>query len=86
MIGDETLLVFSGHSQDHNLLVVPNLRPGTYYRLEVQVITTGGEGPATMKTFQTPTLSPALQHRKGSFTTGFSGSAPMTRLRSHDRP
>ncbi|KAJ8350687.1 hypothetical protein SKAU_G00258170 [Synaphobranchus kaupii] len=48
---------------DHNLLVVSNLRPGTYYRLEVQVITTGGEGPATMKTFQTPTLSPAFQHR-----------------------
>ncbi|KAG5833657.1 hypothetical protein ANANG_G00278210 [Anguilla anguilla] len=48
---------------DHNLLVVPNLRPGTFYRLEVQVITTGGEGPATMKTFQTPALSPGLQHR-----------------------
>uniref|UniRef100_A0AAY4DTR7 Anosmin 1 n=1 Tax=Denticeps clupeoides TaxID=299321 RepID=A0AAY4DTR7_9TELE len=49
---------------DHNLLVVSNLRPTTFYRLEVQVITTGGEGPATIKTFQTPSVLPALQHRK----------------------
>ncbi|XP_062257862.1 anosmin-1 [Platichthys flesus] len=48
---------------DHNLLVVSNLRPSTYYRLEVQVITTGGEGPATVKTFQTPNILPAIQHR-----------------------
>ncbi|XP_041940032.1 anosmin-1 isoform X1 [Alosa sapidissima] len=48
---------------DHNLLVVANLRPATYYRLEVQVITSEGEGPATMKTFQTPSVSPVLQHR-----------------------
>lgn len=50
--------------QDHNLLVVSNLRPSTYYRLEVQVITTGGEGPATVKTFQTPSILPVIQHRK----------------------
>uniref|UniRef100_A0A672JUB1 Anosmin 1 n=1 Tax=Salarias fasciatus TaxID=181472 RepID=A0A672JUB1_SALFA len=49
---------------DHNLLVVSNLRPSTYYRLEVQVITTGGEGPATVKTFQTPSILPVIQHRK----------------------
>ncbi|CAL8322275.1 unnamed protein product [Merluccius merluccius] len=48
---------------DHNLLVVSNLRPATYYRLEVQVVTTGGEGPATVKTFQTPSVLPLLQHR-----------------------
>ncbi|XP_041739193.1 anosmin-1 isoform X2 [Coregonus clupeaformis] len=48
---------------DHNLLVVSNLRPATYYRLEVQVITSGGEGPATIKTFQTPSVLPVLQHR-----------------------
>jgi len=48
---------------DHNLLVVSNLRPSTYYRLEVQVITTGGEGPATVKTFQTPNILPVIQHR-----------------------
>lgn len=50
--------------QDHNMLVVSNLRPSTYYRLEVQVITTGGEGPATVKTFQTPNILPVTQHRK----------------------
>ncbi|CAG12243.1 unnamed protein product, partial [Tetraodon nigroviridis] len=49
---------------DHNMLVVSNLRPSTYYRLEVQVITTGGEGPATVKTFQTPDILPVTQHRK----------------------
>uniref|UniRef100_A0A8C9T7P3 Anosmin 1 n=1 Tax=Scleropages formosus TaxID=113540 RepID=A0A8C9T7P3_SCLFO len=48
---------------DHNLLVVSNLRPATYYRLEVQVITTGGEGPATFKTFQTPAVVPVHPHR-----------------------
>ncbi|XP_030642975.1 anosmin-1 [Chanos chanos] len=48
---------------DHNLLVVSNLRPETYYRLEVQVITAGGEGPATMKIFQTPSVNPVLQLR-----------------------
>ncbi|XP_066562048.1 anosmin-1 isoform X2 [Amia ocellicauda] len=48
---------------DHSLLIVSNLRPATFYRLEVQVITTGGEGPATVKTFQTPDISPVLQHR-----------------------
>ncbi|TNN04270.1 hypothetical protein fugu_001299 [Takifugu bimaculatus] len=48
---------------DHNMLVVSNLRPSTYYRLEVQVITTGGEGPATVKSFQTPNILPVTQHR-----------------------
>lgn len=58
------LLLSSLTWQDHNLLVVSNLRPSTYYRLEVQVITTGGEGPATVKTFQTPSILPVIQHRK----------------------
>ena len=43
--------------QDHNVLTVPNLRPSTLYRLEVQVLTAGGEGPATIKTFWTPDLT-----------------------------
>uniref|UniRef100_A0A9L0S510 Anosmin-1 n=1 Tax=Equus caballus TaxID=9796 RepID=A0A9L0S510_HORSE len=48
---------------DHYVLTVPNLRPSTLYRLEVQVLTTGGEGPATMKTFRTPDLPPSAAHR-----------------------
>ncbi|XP_028835883.1 anosmin-1a isoform X2 [Denticeps clupeoides] len=39
---------------DHNLLLVSGLQPSTQYRLEVQVITGAGEGPATFRTFQTP--------------------------------
>lgn len=42
--------------KDHYVLTVPNLRPSTLYRLEVQVLTTGGEGPATIKSFRTPDL------------------------------
>lgn len=34
------------------------------YRLEVQVLTTGGEGPATIKSFRTPNLPPFLPHSK----------------------
>uniref|UniRef100_A0A8C6AF73 Anosmin 1 n=1 Tax=Marmota marmota marmota TaxID=9994 RepID=A0A8C6AF73_MARMA len=49
--------------QDHHVLTVPNLRPSTLYRLEVQVLTTGGEGPATIKTFRTPGLPPSAAHR-----------------------
>lgn len=48
--------------QDHYVLTVPNLRPSTLYRLEVQVLTTGGEGPATIKTFRTPGLPPSAGH------------------------
>ena len=40
------------------MLTVPNLRPSTLYRLEVQVLTTGGEGPATIRAFRTPDLPP----------------------------
>ncbi|XP_051564359.1 anosmin-1-like [Myxocyprinus asiaticus] len=46
---------------DHNLLVVSNLRAASFYRLEVQVITAAGEGPATMKIFQTPNRPPLQQ-------------------------
>uniref|UniRef100_A0A8C7YFC4 Anosmin 1 n=1 Tax=Oryzias sinensis TaxID=183150 RepID=A0A8C7YFC4_9TELE len=56
---------------DHNMLVVSNLRPSTFYRLEVQVITTGGEGPATVKTFQTPNILPVTQHREFLFQSHF---------------
>ncbi|XP_058042262.1 anosmin-1 isoform X2 [Ahaetulla prasina] len=51
---------------DHHMLTVPNLRPSTLYRLEVQVLTTSGEGPATIKSFQTPNLliSPQRPHLK----------------------
>ncbi|XP_004440822.1 PREDICTED: anosmin-1, partial [Ceratotherium simum simum] len=48
---------------DHYVLTVPNLRPSTLYRLEVQVLTTGGEGPTTIKTFRTPDLPPSSAHR-----------------------
>ncbi|KAG9270977.1 anosmin-1 [Astyanax mexicanus] len=48
---------------DHNFLVVSSLRPASSYRLEVQVITTAGEGPATMKTFHTPVIFSTLQHK-----------------------
>uniref|UniRef100_A0A8C9EQF1 Anosmin 1 n=1 Tax=Pavo cristatus TaxID=9049 RepID=A0A8C9EQF1_PAVCR len=49
---------------DHYVLTVPNLRPSMLYRLEVQVLTTGGEGPATIKLFRTPDLPPFLPHSK----------------------
>uniref|UniRef100_A0A8C8S0E6 Anosmin-1 n=1 Tax=Pelusios castaneus TaxID=367368 RepID=A0A8C8S0E6_9SAUR len=49
---------------DHYVLTVPNLRPSTLYRLEVQVLTTGGEGPATIKSFRTPDLLPSSPHSK----------------------
>ena len=48
--------------QDHHVLTVPNLRPSTLYRLEVQVLTAGGEGPATIKTFWTPDLALPSAH------------------------
>ncbi|NXD16529.1 KALM protein, partial [Nothocercus nigrocapillus] len=48
---------------DHYVLTVPNLRPSMLYRLEVQVLTTAGEGPATIKSFQTPDLPPFSPHR-----------------------
>ncbi|PIO40983.1 hypothetical protein AB205_0168530 [Aquarana catesbeiana] len=48
---------------DHYVLTVHNLRPSMLYRLEVQVLTTGGEGPATIKSFQTPDVIPSLPHR-----------------------
>lgn len=50
--------------QDHYVLTVPNLRPSMLYRLEVQVLTTGGEGPATIKSFRTPDLPPFSPHSK----------------------
>ncbi|XP_006892415.1 PREDICTED: anosmin-1-like [Elephantulus edwardii] len=47
---------------DHYVLAVPNLRPATLYRLEVQVLTAAGEGPASIRTFRTPEL-PSSVHR-----------------------
>lgn len=44
------------------MLTVPGLRPATLYRLEVQVLTAGGEGPATIRTFRTPDLPPSAVH------------------------
>uniref|UniRef100_A0A8C2CI69 Anosmin 1 n=1 Tax=Cyprinus carpio TaxID=7962 RepID=A0A8C2CI69_CYPCA len=64
---------------DRNFLVVSNLRPGTYYRLEVQVITAAGEGPVTKKIFQTPLQqSPEKyeRHRQNS-PSAISGSTVM---------
>ncbi|KAM7375003.1 hypothetical protein PAMA_014204 [Pampus argenteus] len=54
---------------DNNVLVVSGLHPASLYRLEVQVITAEGEGPATSRTFQTPGYQSSLKHR--------------TRLRKH---
>ncbi|XP_035264334.1 anosmin-1-like isoform X1 [Anguilla anguilla] len=48
-------------SPNHNYVVVSNMRPGTGYRLDVQVVTTVGEGAMVSKIFQTPTLSSAPQ-------------------------
>ncbi|XP_054571376.1 anosmin-1 [Eptesicus fuscus] len=52
----------------HPRLTVPNLRPSTLYRLEVQVLTAAGEGPASLRTFRTPDRpppvhGPPLKHR-----------------------
>ncbi|KAG8004700.1 Anosmin-1 [Nibea albiflora] len=49
---------------DSNVLVVSGLRPASLYRLEVQVITAEGEGPATTRTFQTPGHQSTLKHSK----------------------
>ncbi|XP_026073131.1 anosmin-1 isoform X1 [Carassius auratus] len=46
---------------DHNFLVVSSLRPASFYRFEVKVITATGEGPATKKIFRTPDRPPLLQ-------------------------
>uniref|UniRef100_A0A671Q3W0 Anosmin-1-like n=1 Tax=Sinocyclocheilus anshuiensis TaxID=1608454 RepID=A0A671Q3W0_9TELE len=48
---------------DRNVLVVSSLRPATFYRLEVQVITAAGEGPVTKKIFQTPDRPPLQQSK-----------------------
>ncbi|NXH20704.1 KALM protein, partial [Bucco capensis] len=48
---------------DHYVLTVPNLRPSMLYRLEVQVLTTDGEGPATIKSFRTPDVPLFSPHR-----------------------
>ncbi|XP_037678241.1 anosmin-1 isoform X4 [Choloepus didactylus] len=47
---------------DRYLLTVPNLRPASLYRLEVQVLSTGGEGPAAARAFWTPDLPPSSAH------------------------
>ncbi|XP_039525938.1 anosmin-1-like [Pimephales promelas] len=46
---------------NQNLLVVSNLRPGTFYRVDVHVITATGEGPATKRVFLTPSRPPIQQ-------------------------
>ncbi|XP_069573291.1 anosmin-1a [Brachyistius frenatus] len=48
---------------DGNVLVVSGLHPASLYRLEVQAITAGGEGPATSRTFQTPGYQSLPKHR-----------------------
>lgn len=62
--GVSSFTVLSVSPQDHNFLEVVNLRPASSYRLEVQVITSAGEGPATMKVFHTPSVTSALHHSK----------------------
>lgn len=64
--------------QDHYVLTVPNLRPSTLYRLEVQVLTAGGEGPATIKTFRTPDLMlPSVHSECGTRKVSRRGDPPM---------
>ncbi|XP_076158844.1 anosmin-1a [Alosa pseudoharengus] len=46
---------------DHRLLLVSGLQPASLYRLEVQVLTAAGEGPATLRTFQTPNTPRRVQ-------------------------
>lgn len=46
------------------MLTVPNLRLATLYRLKVQALTTGGEGPATVGTFRTPDPLLPVAHRE----------------------
>lgn len=49
---------------DHSALTVSNLRPATLYRLEVQALSSGAEGPATVRTFRTPDPLPSSSHRR----------------------
>ncbi|XP_066542786.1 anosmin-1 [Hoplias malabaricus] len=48
---------------NHNFLVVSSLRASSSYRLEVQVITAAGEGPAISRTFQTPAILQNPPHK-----------------------
>lgn len=59
-----SLLVPSPLLQDSNTLLVSGLHPASLYRLEVQAITAEGEGPATIRTFQTPAHQSILKHSK----------------------
>ncbi|XP_056587645.1 anosmin-1a isoform X2 [Triplophysa dalaica] len=49
---------------ERNILVVSGLQLASLYRLEVQVITTGGQGPVTSRTFQTPAQGMPVLHYK----------------------
>lgn len=59
-----SVFVLSPLVQDDNVLVVSGLHPTSLYRLEVQVITAEGEGPATSRTFQTPGHQSTLKRSK----------------------
>ncbi|XP_062861803.1 anosmin-1 [Trichomycterus rosablanca] len=48
---------------NHNFLTLRNLRSSSWYRVEVKVITTHGEGPAAIKMFLTPGDTSSIQHR-----------------------
>ncbi|KAA0722251.1 Anosmin-1 [Triplophysa tibetana] len=50
---------------ERNILVVSGLQLASLYRLEVQVITTGGQGPVTSRTFQTPAQGRPVLHYTG---------------------
>ncbi|XP_051560543.1 anosmin-1-like [Myxocyprinus asiaticus] len=49
---------------ERNILVMSGLQPMSLYRLEVQVITVAGQGPATSRTFQTPAHRKPVLHYK----------------------
>ncbi|XP_062866922.1 anosmin-1a [Trichomycterus rosablanca] len=49
---------------ERNILVVSGLQLASVYRLEVGVITTGGQGPTTSRIFQTPGHAKPVLHYK----------------------
>ncbi|XP_060716861.1 anosmin-1a [Tachysurus vachellii] len=49
---------------ERKVLVVPGLQLASVYRLEVGVITAGGQGPTTFRTFQTPGYARPVLHYK----------------------
>uniref|UniRef100_A0A4W3IFL5 Anosmin-1-like n=1 Tax=Callorhinchus milii TaxID=7868 RepID=A0A4W3IFL5_CALMI len=43
-------------------MTIPNLQPSTLYQIKVQIMSTMGKGPATVKTFQIPQLASSFRN------------------------